>query len=128
MSQRFPRHEKLKSATLINRLFEEGNHLTVFPLRLQYLETALPAKVPVQAGVTVSKRKFKNAVHRNRVKRLMRESYRKQKQLIFNNSEQTFAFLFIYLGKEIPSQADMDRSMRLLIDKFIARRDEKDNE
>ncbi|MDC6350662.1 ribonuclease P protein component [Zeaxanthinibacter sp. PT1] len=128
MSQRFPRHEKLKSATLINRLFEEGSHLTVFPLRLQYLETPLPSEVLVQAGVTVSKRKFKNAVHRNRIKRLMRESYRKHKSLIFNNSEQTFAFLFIYLGKEIPSQVDMDRSMRLLIDKFLAKRDEKDND
>lgn len=125
MSHNFPKKEKLKSKKVIERLFQEGRSLTKYPLRLIYLKTPLP--VPVQVVVSVPSRTFKKAVSRNRIKRLMRESYRINKALVFNNTEGNFAFLFLYLGKEIPTFKEIDRPMLALLQQFIARKNDEDN-
>jgi ribonuclease P protein component len=49
----------------------------------------------------------------------MRESYRLNKHLIFNNIEGNFAFMFLYLGKEMPSQSKITDAMIPLMRKFI---------
>ncbi|WP_394748132.1 ribonuclease P protein component [Spongiimicrobium salis] len=115
----FPKEEKLKSRKLIGKLFEEGKSISKYPLKLIYLETKLPEGISIQAGVTVPKRKFKKAVDRNRIKRLLRESYRLQKPLLFNNIEGNFAFLFLYLGKDIPPYEKVERNMIDILQKFI---------
>lgn len=63
------------------------------------------ASAVLQAGFNVSKRYFKKAVDRNRVKRLMKESYRLQKQPltdILQATEKKIAVFFIFTGNEIP--------------------------
>lgn len=114
----FPKKEKLKSKKLIEQLFEEGKSVSSYPIMLIYLQTELPLDVPVQAGVTVPKKNFKSAVKRNRIKRLIRESYRLNKALVFNNSEGTFAFLFLYLGKEMPTYNKISLQMKAVLEKF----------
>ena len=99
----FPKKERLKGRQLIERLFTEGKSMTAFPLKLIYLKTTLPKNVPIQATFSVSKRVFKRAVHRNRVKRQMREAYRLQKATFFNHLKTPHAFMFLYLGKELPT-------------------------
>jgi ribonuclease P protein component len=126
MSFRFPKKEKLKSRKLIELLFSEGRAITRFPLRLLYLETELPKETQVQAAVTVSRKAFRNAVSRNRIKRLMRESYRLNKALVFNNIEGNFAFLFLYLGKEMPTFNEVERTMQSLLKNFIARKNDEE--
>jgi ribonuclease P protein component len=74
----FGRKEKLKSRKQIGELFLNGKNFSVFPLRVTYL--FLPSGEPnVQVGAAAGKRYFKRAVDRNRIKRLIRESYRLQK-------------------------------------------------
>jgi ribonuclease P protein component len=126
MSFRFPKKEKLKSRKLIELLFTEGSAITRFPLRLLYLEKELPKDTQVQAAVTVSRKAFRNAVSRNRIKRLMRESYRLNKALVFNNIEGNFAFLFLYLGKEMPTFNEVERTMQSLLKNFIARKNDEE--
>ncbi|SHJ74809.1 ribonuclease P protein component [Arenibacter nanhaiticus] len=120
MSFTFPKKEKLKSKKLIERLFSEGQGISKYPIKLFYLETALPEEVRVQAGVTASKRNFKSAVARNRIKRLLREAYRLNKPLLFNNIEGNYALMFLYIGKEMPTQEKITETMVLLIQKFSA--------
>ncbi|MBC8766860.1 ribonuclease P protein component [Arenibacter sp. BSSL-BM3] len=119
MSFRFPKTEKLKSKKLIEQLFAEGVGITNYPIKLVYLKTRYEDDSKCKVGVTVSKRNFKSAVKRNRIKRLMRESYRLNKHLIFNNIEGDFAFMFLYLGKEIPSQSRITDAMFTLMQKFV---------
>lgn len=76
----FPRTERLKSTKIIERLFLEGRKVKAFPMVVRYMDTPLPEAVPCQAMVSVSKRAFKRAVDRNRIKRLMREAWRLQKK------------------------------------------------
>ena len=119
MSFSFPKKEKLKSKKLIEQLFAEGIGVTNYPLKLVYLKTSFEDDSKYKVGVTASKRNFKSAVKRNRIKRLMRESYRLNKHLIFNNIEGNFAFMFLYLGKEMPSQSKITDAMIPLMRKFI---------
>jgi ribonuclease P protein component len=119
MSSKFPKKEKLKSEILIRRLFEEGKSITSYPLKLIYLPVNSSAEVKIQCGVAVSSRNFKSAVKRNRIKRLLRESYRLNKEKKFNNIEGSFAFLFLYLGKEMPRYEDVERRMKVILKQFL---------
>jgi len=114
----FPKKEKLKSKKLIEQLFVAGKSVSQYPIKLIYLKTELPSDVAIQAGVTVPKKNFKSAVKRNHIKRLLRESYRLNKALVFNNSEGSFAFLFLYLGKETLPFDAVQHKMKLLLRKF----------
>ncbi len=119
MRHTFPKKEKLKSKKLIEQLFTEGKSVSSFPIKLVYIKLKTPLDVCIQAGVTVPKKKFKSAVKRNRIKRLLRESYRLNKAIVFNNSEGSFAFLFLYLGTEMPTYQQVDVQMKLVLHKFI---------
>ncbi|MDO6809110.1 ribonuclease P protein component [Zobellia galactanivorans] len=117
----FPKKEKLKSKKLIERLFAEGKSVSVYPIKLIYLPTPFNYEVHFKAGMAVPKKNFKSAVKRNRIKRLLRESYRLNKPDILNNTEGSFAFLFLYLGKDMPSYASTERSMKALLQRFVAK-------
>lgn len=109
---------------LITQLFEEGKSVSAYPLKLVYLSTQ-HQQVSVKAGVTVAKRNFKSAVDRNRIKRLLREAYRLNKGLVFNNTDAKFAFLFLYLGKDMPTFEQVDQKMKQVLNKFKVLIDEK---
>lgn len=121
----FPKKEKLKGKKLIEQLFKEGESLSGFPLRLFFLKIDTPTDVKIKAGVAVPKKNFKSAVKRNRIKRLLRESYRLNKHLVFNNSEGSFAFLILYLGKEMPDYHKVEKSMQIILQKFLKKIDDE---
>ena len=78
MQQTFKKQEKLKKSKLIEQLFTQGKSLTVFPIKLIYLEIDHDSPYKIQAGVTVSKRNFKNAVDRNKIKQIAKRSLPKK--------------------------------------------------
>lgn len=119
MSFRFGKQEKLKSKKLIGQLFSEGKSVTVFPLKLYYLPVSEEQKVKIKTAVTVPKKNFKSAVQRNKIKRLLRESYRLNKHLIFNNIEGNFAFLILYLGKDLPGYGDIVDPLKDIFRKLV---------
>lgn len=111
----FPKQEKLKSKKIIDTLFIEGKSVKAFPLRVVYIETPLPySEITIQAGVSVSKRNHKLAVTRNRIKRLMREAYRTNKNIL-DTKGTTFAILIIYTGRDVITYQEMERTMVKLL-------------
>lgn len=103
----FGKQEKLKSRKLVEDLFARGKSQNVFPIRITYKFLPLPEneKSLMQAGFSVSKRNFKKAVDRNRIKRLMREAYRLQKKELLQNlnAQQKKGYVFfIYTDKQMP--------------------------
>ena len=120
MRYTFRNEEKLKKKILISELFASGKSASVFPLKMIYLQNDHDSPFKIQAGVSVSKRNFKRAVDRNRIKRLMRESYRKNKYLIYNNEDtKKHIMMFIYQGKNEVSYELMEEKMKQLIEKFL---------
>ena len=77
-SLRFPKSEKLTHKALWEAAFLKGKTVKAYPLRLSFLPAEMPPGVRCQAGFAVPKRKFRNATDRNRIKRIMREAYRKE--------------------------------------------------
>jgi ribonuclease P protein component len=118
MNLSFPKNEKLKSKKLIEQLFIEGKSINQFPLKLIYLKTVFNDGSIVKTGVIAPKKNFKSAPDRNRIKRLLREAYRLNKPLFFNNIEGNFAFMILYLDKEIPNYQLVEEKMRGLLKKF----------
>jgi len=115
----YSKREKLKSKKLIAQLFERGKSVSDFPLCLVYLETHFEDGSKIKAGVSVSKKKFRNAVDRNRIKRLLREVYRLEKHTHFNNITTQYAFMILYIGKDKPSFTQVETQMNLLFKKFL---------
>ena len=118
MSFTYSKKEKLKSKKVIEQLFSEGKSVTVFPLRLVYLEYAFDDEIQFKTGVSVSKRSFKNAVDRNRIKRLLREAYRLNKDRHFNNILASYALMILYIGKEKSEFTSIEDSMNELLGAF----------
>ncbi|MCK0178820.1 ribonuclease P protein component [Flavobacteriaceae bacterium S0862] len=118
MDTSYSKKEKLKSKKLIEKMFIEGRSISAFPLRLVYLETPFNDGVTIKTGVSVSKRHFKSAVDRNRIKRLLREAYRLNKPVYFNNFSTQCAFMILYIGNEKPTLKQIEAKMNLLFEKF----------
>ncbi|TNJ47089.1 ribonuclease P protein component [Tamlana fucoidanivorans] len=122
MTYTYPKKEKLKSKKLIDQLFSQGKSVSAYPLRLVYLQTAFDEDVLAKTGVSVSKRYFKKAVDRNRIKRLLRESYRLHKAQFINDLETQHAFMILYVGKEKPTCSQVEKRMTALFEKFSDKR------
>ena len=120
MQQTYNKEERLKKKKLIAQLFKEGKSLAVFPIKLVYLKTEHDGPYKLQASVSVAKRNFKKAVDRNKIKRSLREVYRKNKFLIYQ-SEHTkkHIFMFIYLGKKEMEYNLLEEKMITLLHKFL---------
>ena len=113
------KQERLKSRKLIGRLYAEGNSVKAFPLRMMYLQTLHTSNFPAQVGVSVAKRNFKKAPDRNRLKRLMRETYRLQKGIVYDNLENPYIFMISYIGREKMPYEELFSKMNKLLTLFI---------
>jgi len=77
--------------------------------------------IVLQTGVSVSKKHFKRAVHRNRIKRLMREGYRLQKEgliLALRTKGAVMHLFIIYTGKELPLFEDVKNKLRTVLQRL----------
>ena len=115
----FPKQERLVSQKLINELFAvgESESYTAFPLRVIYRINSSTASQPVQVLVSVPKKRLKNAVDRNRVKRQIREAFRMNKMLLYDAlpSQQSLLVAFVWISCQlVPSDIVSQRVEKLL--------------
>jgi len=113
------KEEKLKSKILIEQLFAEGKHVKSFPFRLIFLKAEYTSEFPIKVGFSVPKRNVKLAVNRNRIKRLMREVYRKNKHSFVENLNEQYTFMFIYMAKEEIEYAELEKTIKKIFTKFL---------
>lgn len=115
-SNTFPKDEKLCRTKSIDRLFLKGESFISYPLRIvYYIEDDKTKDSPVSSIlVSVSKKKFKRAVKRNRVKRLIREAYRLNKSShiqLLSVENKRIDIAFLYLKAELPTYLEIEKSM-----------------
>ncbi len=111
--------ERLYSKIIIEKMFAGGTSrsFSVFPLRAVYMSVDRQ-EVPASILISVPKKRFKRAVKRNRVKRQIREAYRKNKDGLWQaleEKEQGMAVAFIYLSNELFSSAEIENKVKILL-------------
>lgn len=98
---------------MIKLLFDERRSIKSYPFIIIF-KVIDKREYPILFGVSASKRNFKKAVDRNRIKRLVRESYRIQKNALFGDLERnefSTAMMILYVGKSMITQNEMDSAM-----------------
>jgi len=113
--------ERLNRKKIIEEVFKNGLSIKSQAMIIIYHYTELPSKYPAQVMFTASKKLYKRAHDRNRIKRLLREAYRKQKHLVYNSLNQKkkqAALLFIFTGRQLPNYPYVHGKMSELLRKF----------
>jgi ribonuclease P protein component len=120
-SQTFTKDERLSSRKLIEQVAKEGKSFLVHPFKVIALETALESKYPAQVMMSAAKKRFPRAVDRNRIKRLMREAYRKNKHTLYtalNEQNKKLALMLIYVGAELPEYKSAEDKIILILQRL----------
>jgi ribonuclease P protein component len=121
-SHTFSKAERLCSKRLIERLFGgEGKSFPAFPLRVVYMpltEEEMAADVSIL--VSVPKKRFKRAVKRNRVKRQVREAYRRNKHILTEalaaqEGAPRMALAFIWLDGKLHPSVEVEQKVKKLL-------------
>lgn len=123
MEKRFSynKQEKLKSKKQLDRLFKSGKSFTIFPVKVFFVFTDEQDNI-IKTGVGVSSRHFKKAVHRNRIKRLLREAYRTEKLPLhasLNKTGKKLAVFLLFIDKAMPEYALLKQKMQLCMQRLI---------
>lgn len=122
--QTFTKAERLCNRKLIGKLFSKSKSFYLFPFKIMFLEVQqedqllFENRYPAQVLFTIPKRKFKKAVMRNRLKRLMREGYRKNKHELYEALRQKNRFValgFIYTGKDLRTYHELEKKIKAVI-------------
>lgn len=119
---RLRKPERLSRKKIIEKLFAGGSRsFSIFPLRVVWLPVE-ELDVPASLLVSVSKRRFKRAVKRNRVKRQIREAYRLNKQPLLEalaEKDLRLALAFIYLSDELTDSAVIAEKMKIALARIV---------
>ena len=109
-SKRLRKSERLSSKIQIQALFTEGKSFSTPPFVVRYRKLAAHDLATHQVLVSVSKRNFKRAVDRNRIKRQIREAYRINKHLLADLSDK-YAIAYIYTFKKMIAYKDLENKL-----------------
>lgn len=112
--------ERLCSQTLFDELLTSEFSFVKYPFRVVFKDSSQPGPFPARIAISVSKKKFKRAVKRNRIKRLAREAYRLNKPGFYRQIPEghTVDLLLIYLDKELPSYAKTEKAIKNTLQKI----------
>lgn len=112
----FHKKEKLTSKVVIDRLFKGGASKFKYPFKVLFLQETEYTEPFPQILISVSKRNFKRAVDRNRIKRLIREAYRLQKTELLDLFPSKPSYIAIlYTAKEEISLQELKKKLYLII-------------
>jgi len=114
----FSKQERLCGEIRINRMFAGGRSFLQYPFRVVYTFSDEPVNALPRILISVPRKKIRNATDRNRIKRLMREAYRKNKPLLLEATTQidkNLQFAVVYLADELSAYVLIETKMKLLL-------------
>jgi ribonuclease P protein component len=101
---------RLKSKKIIDLLFYKGKSAFQYPIKVVYVPLSADSHYQeLSLAYTVSKKNIKLAVHRNLIKRRMREVLRLD--LEKHTDKPKWAMMYIYVGKETLDFAVIQRAI-----------------
>ena len=106
MNETFGKRYKLCRQKIMDQLFKKGTSVKHYPFVVHFMEVEPDLDAPFQITISAPKRTFKKAHDRNRIKRLMRETIRKNKLILetflVNNNKQMALFMVYTAREEMP--------------------------
>lgn len=120
----FSKIEHLCGEKRLSRVFTQGKAFIVYPMRIVYIVEAKTDIAAANILVSVPKKRFKRAVKRNRLKRLMREAYRINKHElteILNQKDLHIHLAFNYVADDEKDFEIIEMKMKLALEKIIAK-------
>jgi ribonuclease P protein component len=130
MKHNLPKNERLSGLINIEKLFTEGNSFIVYPLRVVFRLSESKSEIPVQILAGVSKKRFKKASDRNKIKRHIKEAYRLNKETIVNfysMKNKCVHIAFFYIADVLPEKNFMEEKMKITLTRIIEKTTEKTN-
>ena len=103
MRATFTKDERLCSRKTLDELFQKGDSYSNYPVRVIWMKAPAEMRFPAQVAISVPKRKVRKAAHRNRIKRQLKEAYRRNKHLLYEPLKQDghqVVFMLIYLARD----------------------------
>ena len=122
MNQGLSKIERLKSRKQIDHLFSKNQSVFSYPFKFIISTATADIEVPAKLLISVSKRTFKHAVDRNRMKRLIREAYRKNKMPLYTavtQKDATILIGLIFVGKELMNYHQVEIGIQKGLEKLI---------
>ena len=101
----FPKSERLYLKKDIDRLFNNGQSFISYPLRIVYLSDTgdnIPAS-GISVLIGVPKKRIRRAAQRNRIKRLIREAFRlnkNERSNLYKQESKHLLVAFMYVCNE----------------------------
>ena len=114
----FSKKERLSNKKSISLLFEKGYSFYSHSFSVVWSYSDRPIPFPAQMAVSVTKKSFKRAVDRNRIKRLVREAWRLNKNSLYNllkEKERQIIIMLLFTGEEIPDFHDVNTQVKNIV-------------
>ncbi|MEQ8908197.1 MAG: ribonuclease P protein component [Vicingaceae bacterium] len=125
MSFGLPKKERIYLKEEIQELFKKGRWSKQHPIRLVSVSRESEAQeATVKMGVSVPKKNLKRAVDRNKIKRLIKESYRLHKKPLLEKckkEEKSCLLMFVYGDKELLPYPRIEKKIILLLQELEAK-------
>ena len=118
----FSKSEHLCGEKRITRLYTKGDAFIAYPLRVVFLIEPKIEDESAYVLVSVPKKRFKRAVKRNRLKRIMREAYRLNKHLIIEklvDKNLQLHISFNYVSDDVLEFEAIEKKMKIALQKLI---------
>ena len=118
----FPKAEHLCGKTVIDKLYAEGKTFLSYPVRIVF-RASPKDEVPVRCLITAPKKKFKHATDRNRIKRQIREAYRKNKHDLYRSllreKDYQLHLAINYIGDKIEPTDFVEKKIKAALVKLV---------
>ena len=110
----FTKAQRVTGAKRVDAIFASGSSFISYPLRVVFMQHEQSPTPSCSILVTVPKKRIKKAVHRNRIKRLIREVYRLNKKLVndIQLNEQSLDIVFVYIKDTGTDYKEIDKAMQ----------------
>jgi ribonuclease P protein component len=118
---KFPSAQRLKKMKSFRALLENGNTIKNYPLRIIWCCIPYDGDSNLKVAFSVPKRRFKSAVDRNKLKRIIRESHRLHSQdlnKLLSDQDKTCHILFQYQSNDIIAYNKIENSVKEILRKI----------
>jgi len=120
----FPKAEHLCGEKRIARLYTQGEAFMAFPFRVVFRIEQKKDLATASVMVSVPKKRFKRAVKRNRLKRLLREAYRLNKHVLIDlldEKQLQIHIAFNYVSDEELDFVTVEKKMKIALQKLMGK-------